>query len=579
MMKNKYKTNDIYKYILIFIIITFLFIRFQVAVLHFTHYDDLYPIYILKEINSYTYEKMNNQLLKYGVNEITIKFFYEIFGNYYGLKLMKLIVAPIVISKTSTFAPLQFYISNVLTNIETEYITKIFLSRLTSLLSSIIYLYGTIKLFDELGIIRRNIDVIGFLTFPLTSWMFLIYSSQSENYVIGLIYIPYLLMAINNCNKITYQFRDVIKINILIVASILSTYQLIWFLPGLLIAYSINIYKNINISRKNKYIYIFHNILFASFLVILVFKIFIQKLLIERSAGSMKIGIGWNAGIDNQYQFSDGWINGLKEIINFPKFIFNNYCDVLWSMIGFGDYNDYIKYIYIFIFTALCGYGIYITFKEKKFRFISYFSIINLFVWLSFILLGMLAFSPTRHSLIYMSLLWIYSGLAVIEIFKNGRVQIKYFTLSCLIILIVLFIKEYSNELDKRKNLYIKNSIIQKIINDKPGYIFTYNFTLDLNMDKNIDKDYEREWINKKPFFEIYKRKINNNKNIMILCNSHKDCYEPKNIDELYANNNIDIKNYIVNDYSSVRSKTSVCYGDFTVNGTNEILFKYLIFK
>ena len=287
----------------------------------------------------------------------------------------------------------------------------------------------------------------------------------------------------------------------------------------------------------------------------------------------MRLGVGWTAGVNNEFLYYFNSKEIISSIIEFFFFIGKNIYKIIWSMSGGGGYSDLIIYLSNTSFMFLLIFGIYLSLTIRSLRYLSVFGLIALMTWLFSIGNGILAFSPTRHSLIYMSLVWIYIGIALNNIFinKNKSNYIKILTAASLFFNIGLFIFDFKNQYDYRKNIIIKTNLIEYIKKNKPDYIYTNNFTLDLNFDKYVKDKYEVKFINQYPsYFQFKSKNSNNNNEILFMCLSYKDCLNINAIKLISKQQSINLNDYHYENHSSTKSNTSVCFGNYTVNGTNE---------
>jgi len=570
MYKKKYNINFI---ILILLIIIYVITRVYMSMYHFTHYDDLYPAYTIREIFSYNTQKMQEQLQKYGINIIIIKLIYQIFGENLTQIFLKYLSAPIAIAKTSTYAPLQFYVTGLFAWINVDYKWSIFFVRLPSLLFSMIYIYICIKLIKIITVKDEIIAYIAFIIFPLTSWMFLVYSSQGQNYVIGLIFIPIMILILHRNKNTTAKLNQQIKYNLILIAGIFSSYQIIWFIPAFLITNLVIISNNKNYQIKDKINYSILNITFTIGGIYLAYILFIRNLINQRINDGKGLGIGWNAGKYSQYQFNNENITGLDNILSFPIFIFKNINEVYWSVIGMGEFESITINILLYGFYGLVLLGIIGCHNNKKIRFINNFFIVTILSWLFTVLIGIIAFSPTRHSLIYLSIFWFYAGMGLFNITKINRKFIngKIIFLSYILLNFCLFIYSFEKEMKERENKIIKTDLITRLYNVNPQNIYTLSYTLDLNFDRKIKSNYEKKWINEYPFYEKYTSNQINNSGIYIVCSVYDSCDDKEKIKLIFSQNGEEINNYKLKYNEKILSATSVCFGNYTTNGTNQL--------
>lgn len=545
--------KKVVNFLLIFWLISHIYISFH----HFTHYDDLYAPYIMDVINSYSKEKLINQIRKYAIEDQLIA---KILNLNMVIELLKYLIGPFAVAKTSTFAPLQFYFTNIFNNIDAEYSVKIGLLRMPSVIFGFIYIMLTLKVIDKLS--DSESIKITLLIYVITSWMLIAYTSQAENYVIGLIFIPVMILLLLRLNSYLETYKGIFFIAIIALLGLLSSHQVIWILLPFNFAILIN---TVILNRKilNKKIILRVLLLTVTIIIFVVldYKIFIEHIVIKDKLNGGDTGIGWNSGVDGQYKFAG------VGIIDFIIFLNNAYSDVLWSLIGFGNITDYGKAVYNigFIVTLIAGY-IKLS-SIENFKIINIFYISTVILWLSSIYLGMLAFSPTRHSLIYMGFLWFYSSIGFCFILKRFK-KIVYFLN---ILVFVIFIINFKSEFTLRKNLLITSKIFELIKSKKYGKIIAYKFTMDMSFDKHIKNNYENVWYNYEPYFTVYNSKKNENDDILFICISHKECDRKDSINLIMDIIKLNSTDYKINSKTIIENSTSVCYGNYTVNGNNSI--------
>ena len=126
--------------VLLFITIVFIWSRNQIIQSHFAHYDDLYIGYAFSIIDNYSPTFFKDQLTKYGggigmiIGDKTFDLFSE-FPNIFTI--FKRFLAPFAISKMSTYAPMQYFISAITVDLDTSYARSIITTRLSSTIFSI----------------------------------------------------------------------------------------------------------------------------------------------------------------------------------------------------------------------------------------------------------------------------------------------------------------------------------------------------------------------------------------------------------------------------------------------------------
>ena len=108
----------------VFAFLLYIFSRFFVLGTHFTHYDDIYPAYLIKVILDYDFEYFSSQIYKYGtflpeyLKEQSLLFL----ANYPEIfSFIKRLIGGMSISLSSTYAPIQFFLTAFLVNSNYSY--------------------------------------------------------------------------------------------------------------------------------------------------------------------------------------------------------------------------------------------------------------------------------------------------------------------------------------------------------------------------------------------------------------------------------------------------------------------------
>jgi len=540
---------------------------------HFTHYDDLYAPYLMREIFDYTDEKMLVQLTRYGMNKSILEFVFEILGKDAGLILLKYLTAPIAIAKSSTFAPLQFYFTGLLAWIDLDYQSTLFLVRLPSVMFSIVYVMCAAFYLRLINKSESEISVLYFLIFSTTSWMFLVYSSQAENYIIGLVFIPMMLLILHNARYLKFNLNKLLLSSLIVPCGVFSTYQIIWFIPAYVLAYAFQIHRNSLHARMEKIKHIAVIMVVSAISAFLAYVLFIKKLIGEHG---YKLGVGWNAGPQGQYHFSDG----LNNIAHFPEFIVSNYREVVWAIIAPGNYSEPIISIIIIFFTFFVLVGFFRCHIDSELRYINLFVITTIALWFFSIFVGRLSFSPTRHSLIFISLFWLHASMGA-HYFANlsffglkGESLVNFYMAALLSLFIIGFSEQYS----ERANKLIDNNVFKFIQEKRPRYIVTYDYMVDFTFDKDLNNSYSRQWINSYPFYLKFENHNPINNDIYIICASRKDCHSDAAVNKIISDFNIKERLVEVINSDSPKSNTSVCFGNYTNNGVNDVVSRLYIY-
>jgi len=129
---------------ILLIIAVFVWSRVEMVPAHFTHYDDLYAPYLFTVIGQYDPLFFSSQLDKYGgsFGSMFSPIAFDFFTNYPSLfSFLKSALVPLAIAKTSTFAPLQFYLTALTVDFDTSYTVSKITFRLPSAIFSLLTVF------------------------------------------------------------------------------------------------------------------------------------------------------------------------------------------------------------------------------------------------------------------------------------------------------------------------------------------------------------------------------------------------------------------------------------------------------
>lgn len=561
--KSKFSLGKLF---FILIVLTILLSRIYIAFTHFTHYDDIWPAYLLNVIWSYDSDKILVQLKNYGLPSALLDqaFFFREFDLV--IAFIKFLIGPLAIAKTSTYAPLQFYFTSMIVNIDVGYQWKIFLVRLPSLISSLLFFYFLYKFIHKVGQCCNWFRLNSFFLLPAMSWMFLIYSSQGEVYAIGVLLVMvwiFYLPVLGDKNTIT--IKNFFTIGLL---GVLSSYQLIFFLPALILSVAYHYINYYRFSRRLLIVNILLVFLSSLILFFLPFYIFIKGRLIDIP----NPGVGWNAGFNNQYLFESANTYSLSSVGEFFIFLLENITDVMGAVMGFMDPGSFYSKIIswaVFVFIVI---GIAVGLRNARLRVSSIFGVVSLVTWLALIYFGKLTFSPTRHSLIYIVHFCLFFAYGFIFLLESAQSRLGhiFFTATIACVALGSFWYFFYFEAIARYNPILSNHVLSAIKENRPKIIVAYGMNMDLTFDSYIKKNYTSRYINQWPFFTLYESGVSDTNGVIYMCTVQEVCKSSKAVEVInqvlgYKQSGQEILNM------STSSLVTNCFGNMAGSGTNEI--------
>lgn len=295
-----------------------------------------------------------------------------------------------------TYAPGQYFITQLLVNGDESYQSAKFKIRVVS---KIFWLLGIIGIIFILSKIKeKNIIQAGllFLVLIISSQSQTSYSAHGSSYAAGLIASSItFLIAINliQSQKITLTDTLLLFIVTLIQYQLIPVVFLIFSFIWLQLLFSINL--TIKERSKNFIRLIRFSLIFAALFFIFVFPTFKDK---------MGSGLNWNAGSNHEYSLNDNYLDLNREItfqksillITEPFNAFIDTCASIFSPISFSF--SVAKSLGLMIFVLIIA--AFVNFlKNKDVKPYVLTSLTILFSHFLLYIFGFVPFSPTRHSL------------------------------------------------------------------------------------------------------------------------------------------------------------------------------------
>ena len=565
----------------VFAFLLYIFSRFFVLGTHFTHYDDIYPAYLIKVILDYDFEYFSSQIYKYGtflpeyLKEQSLLFL----ANYPEIfSFIKRLIGGMSISLSSTYAPIQFFLTAFLVNSNYSYEFSIFLWRLPSFLFSLFAFAAFIRFSNFFPENKKVILLPVGLTFLCTSWMFLIYSSQGENFSAGIFAIFLLLYLFERIQQSKITIKQSTFIGIILVILSLFHYQVLFFLPGFYLGYVFS--SNLGI---------FSRIIRISpaWLINIMGALFIYFVMMSHLHGYTP-GVYWNAGPNEEYLWSFKNLTSFEDSISyiFTFFITNSF-KVLYGILGFRESFDFISQIYAALIFTLCIFGIIRISQQKIFRHLYIFIVTTIGVWIMLILLGNITYSPTRHSLALIPIIIILFSFGVEFLLSIFTDSIKIYSRAILIFITTVhvgyissFWEIYQSRIDPFQN---EVNILELINKYSVNGIAAYGYTNNLNFYPEINNSFKTFWVNTHPFTHIFlkddvsEEKLSKN-SFMIICANSDRCGIKENemlaLNEIKSKrNDLDNDNDLIFEYSSDSNITNG-FSNFAGSGKRRIFVK-----
>lgn len=537
-----------------------------------THVDDLIVAGILKDyreeisqINDIDWYKSKSQL---GAISKILNF---IPSKETAVHLpIKNILEAIVVSLSTTYAPFQFLITSFLLDFSQDYKEVLFWGRLPSLLISILIIPILAYIGFKIGGKWGGGLALFSSFFVAFSWEIFIFSSQMENYVIGILGLLFLLLSILRFDKSNSHLEYFI-FGLLVSISIWFHYQVAMLLPALFVTYLYSIRTNSFFNKRQFQSFVLFWVPIGVSFILLYF--FLLRHFV-------KFGVNWNSGPNNEFLFTLPNQDLLSQIKYTIVFFLRNLYYVITSMTSFVPFNfRYSEIIngslfFSFLSGVLFSSSLKLNSTFRKFRL---FSIVATVTWLIFILAGKTSFGPTRHSLIYAPIFIIYISLGITGVISI-LFKYKYNNFVVLFILLILYFSVLPNELQLRKDPFSEKGISNLVHRYKVDLIVSHTSTLNLRlMHLKKAKYIELEsGLNRRDYFQI-----NKNPTIMFVSAIRPSSVEEfKSLAEIFDNQSFTNKEKYFKSFEIKNfGESPLEYSPLTVNGKNGFFVSVYKFK
>ena len=538
LFKNNIKALSI---LLLLLILTIgISIRFINLDSHFSHVDDLIAVHHLKSENASSFQK-------------AIDYADEV-------------------AKSSTYAPLQFVLTGMLANSNMKYKDVKFWTRLPSLimtLLSFIIIFYIMKILYKKNFLIYSLPAITLLAF---SWEDIIYSMQSESYTIALLSVLiFFYLFFYFIQKDNVSLKLSLGLGIILSFLIFSSYQVVLFLPGFFLA--------IFLKHRKNYIRYIKNYAITFGLLIVSFYVLYSEYL-TNVAGR---GLNWNMGPHREFFFNLSPYTTLYESILYTiKFFIYNTFYIFKNLIGYIDEKNIFHDILIGVILFLFLIGIISWFKSSNNmkRFFVYYFLTTSAIWIVLLILHKFALSPTRHSLILLSYILIFVPAGLFYILNKLKLdeQKRHISIIVLIVFFSLsFVFNYQQVISKRSDPVTSEKIKRIIKEYEVSEIYSYGWTWNLSYMQYIKKYFNIS--NAPQGDKYYKNKNKNYKNNgTILFITHRNRVLKQKIEKRLlqiSKRSLDTKMKLIYKSEDI-SKTEICFGNQTKNGTNSLLIYIL---
>lgn len=556
--------RKIYGLLLFVILITAVSIRFNLLDKHFSHVDDLIPSQIYQLLYSDS-GKLDNISTKFNIGS----------KNLYLNKAINPFIYAGYLAYTSTYAPLQFFITYFLINNNYEYKETIFWSRIPSFIFAIFSFLILYHIFKKHFKSEFYTLLIG-LTLLCFSWEFIIYSVQAETYAIVIFsYLISFLLFFNLLAKFDQlKLTNALFYGMLFSILALTQYQVIFILPILFLLLTIDNRKTFLTSFKKLFL-----IFSPSLVVITILYIFVLKAKSNEGIASHAL----NSGPNNQFFFITYGLDYLESFKYAIKFFFSNAVVTFNSLTSFGNDSFLLNKIFSLFYLVCLFFGIIsmVISTSKIKRYFIYFSFLSVLFFMGLIIINKLTLSPTRHSLIYLSYIVIIipeGFLTILKFIKNK--SLKYYnSIILLFCSLVFFIFLFQSQAIKESRIdkFSSSEIADLTLKYNISNIYSINWTWNLLFMNSIKKTYQHEFNKNRSSLHFYKDKAAvDSGNILVISHREVDAHAISND---YFSKNIDFAKFKLLYKKEQTSTTEICHYNLSKNGSNGLFIYVYGFK
>jgi hypothetical protein len=323
-----------------------------------------------------------------------------------------------LVSSLWTYAPFQFYTTQALLNRTKgyDYDEIKLLGRLPS------YIFYVIGVCSFLLLISKVFEREKFSSFilwmPITIVAFSleqrIYAAQMESYSIGLLSNCLAIWCLCSVHRVSERsYLQLIAFSAILAVSISMQYQAILLVSSGLIAIGL-----FNLPNIFKFSYL------NKFSLLTISTVLFSYCIVGNVLGFSNRALNWNIGISGEFAVKGTTFSG--RVLNFLKVIFSNAPYNFYSIISGLELPLQLANYFGFFFLIFFLLGLYNLGKHRKeFAYFFWLSNVYILVYLLFVFLGKLTFSPTRHFLYYLPFIAIICGFGFQLIFQLPKRQLK----------------------------------------------------------------------------------------------------------------------------------------------------------
>ena len=361
-----------------------------------------------------------------------------------------------IVPMSWTYAPVQFYFTNLLIHPLMNYEQIKFFGRLPSFIFSlftIVFIAYAAKLF--LTPPAQNFDPLAAALIATTSLQSIIYSAQMNHYSAGVFAVTVLVFIFGRIIKDRHISLKLAWLYGAVIALLCGLqYQVLMFLPGFF--FTLLCMKKMEVTNKIKVS--FHaSLSFFIFAIPFVFITLRQHL--ETGAG-----MGWNLGPNGEFAI----LGAYNSVYDLAKSAFERLTNLPLianaMMMPVPEAKQELgiaKYLICFLMVV----GVMTAFFDRHQRPLAVFTMSVMFIWFILLAFGKVSLGPTRHSMVLLPLFIIFTVFGLTFLVKRLRPYISsnMILMPLVTLWILSFIQGYGDFLSERGDKFDESWLAEKI--------------------------------------------------------------------------------------------------------------------
>ncbi len=397
------------------------------------------------------------------------------------------------VSHKWTYAPLQFFVTPLLINLDQSYRELLFWGRFPSFIASVASLI-CVPLFYHFWNTKKDLQALLALTLMVCSWEHLIYAKQMHNYALtglGIILILCLWGYLLNPERLNAKNAMVVSVSLALMASM--SYQLLWFFPAFFGSLFLHhLFQKKGIVKPTLFFLITGILLIA--LVFPLYWFFLKKMLSVSHAG-----MTWNKGPNDEFVFSLVGKSGLQALKYSLQYYLSNFLLVLQNNLAFMSPQSRLLVpivYYGFGFFYMIGLLKFVLSKDKHDRAMLFFLIATALSWIVLITFHKTTLAPTRHNLVLLPLMAIvlargmhFSCEQMASWISRDKVYDKIM-ISIVGLIVLIWMANLPAFFADRKDPFRESEILRLIETYQPDTIITLDHTVNIGQMKSVRDAY-----------------------------------------------------------------------------------------